>query len=644
MRKRKITVFDVVSGTLLEKFWDPLSGRVSEMSGGQEETKWIHLRPEDEQQKPYIRDVDNLSGERLEELATRLKTNPDQFHTMQSVYLSKPGKKGDTDPRALIDEDKIIVFNEIMKDPATNTINPSDLADRANEAAEAKQLNLSFTKKEAEQYIRQHEQATTDKPENTVRLWEEEASYGPAGWPEAGAYALDLLIFKSAAASNKVNRVPQRYILTVMDLLSRKMYARPLSEKTVTQTNRALREILAEIQIDSEKEEHSFRKIKVLFSDNGSEFARLDTVLGNVKWVVSEPYVHEPLARLNRAHYTLRKQIGRMFTQKKTKRWVDMLPEIIENYNSHENASLTKAYSSRADKKVNDNSNNVTNRLAKEILDFDNRRRAVVKLLVDQWMKIHQIQEDPDGSGRILPRPDRKYLDPSTGNEVVIKGRLPLVHVRMERSKWWTKFTKASMHATWSKEAFALVKRRKYPVDRNGEEIKAADGTRLPSTQNVFYVQKIDSKNFDSGLDIKMGDGVMTVQDNNEREDDEEQYTDNKVTRDTKEYTLPSWWPFYQLNPIPWDRPEHPTIIQDEKDAVLVPEELVPSPQQQADDDEKRKESSQAAVDLSNMLVRSNRRGRAGKYSEIMDRVIPNKKNKKMRGDGINMYTIFPFE
>lgn len=116
-----------------------------------------------------------------------------------------------------------------------------------------------------------------------------------------------------------------RYILVVIDILSRYAWARPLKAKTGDEIVRAFKAIFRQDD----------RKPEFLQTDQGTEFenAKVRAFLRtqNVEqFSVKSPYKAAIVERLNR---TLKSRMWRHFTENGTRKWVDELPRVLHAYN-----------------------------------------------------------------------------------------------------------------------------------------------------------------------------------------------------------------------------------------------------------------------------------------------------------------------
>ena len=120
------------------------------------------------------------------------------------------------------------------------------------------------------------------------------------------------------------------YIMTVIDVLSKFAYAVPIKRKTGDHITEAFKTI------------YRHRKPKLLQTDHGSEFinSKTQALLKslNIEWF--ETYNETKAQIVERFNRTLKDRMYRYFTAKSTKRWIDILPDLVNNYNSSYHSSI----------------------------------------------------------------------------------------------------------------------------------------------------------------------------------------------------------------------------------------------------------------------------------------------------------------
>lgn len=120
------------------------------------------------------------------------------------------------------------------------------------------------------------------------------------------------------------------YILTAIDVFSRFARAVPLKTKAFPHVINGFKSILADAQPH------------LLQTDDGMEF-----INKNIQAYFNENDIKQfsiksvyKAAMVERFHRTLRSRMYRYFTKHDTKRWVDVLPELLHSYNNASHSSL----------------------------------------------------------------------------------------------------------------------------------------------------------------------------------------------------------------------------------------------------------------------------------------------------------------
>ena len=116
------------------------------------------------------------------------------------------------------------------------------------------------------------------------------------------------------------------FILVVIDCFSKKLWIRPLKRKRGDETAQALRSILLSMKY----------QVQSLIFDEGLEY-----VNQYVENVLDEYNIHSYHIRTKlkassaeRVNRTIKEQIWKYFTQTGKERWIDIIDDIVDNYNS----------------------------------------------------------------------------------------------------------------------------------------------------------------------------------------------------------------------------------------------------------------------------------------------------------------------
>lgn len=117
-----------------------------------------------------------------------------------------------------------------------------------------------------------------------------------------------------------------KYLLTAIDIFSKKAYARPLKNKTGSEVVKAMSSIIQEIGT----------KPKNIHSDQGKEFFNKDfkKLMERHKINFYNTFTHLKASICERFNRTLKAKMWKMFSLNGNYKWVKELPELIKNYNN----------------------------------------------------------------------------------------------------------------------------------------------------------------------------------------------------------------------------------------------------------------------------------------------------------------------
>lgn len=117
-----------------------------------------------------------------------------------------------------------------------------------------------------------------------------------------------------------------RYILTVINIFSKKAYAVPLRRKTGAEVKVALEHVLKSLG-------HSIRHIH---TDRGREFynGTVQTMLRQYGVRLYSTFTPVKAAICERFNRTLKNMLWKKFTIRRSNKWIDILPKLIADYNN----------------------------------------------------------------------------------------------------------------------------------------------------------------------------------------------------------------------------------------------------------------------------------------------------------------------
>jgi transposase InsO family protein len=200
----------------------------------------------------------------------------------------------------------------------------------------AKEQDPKVTMKLVTEWLKKQETAQVHAPRKEVKHYFPIKSNG-----KDHIWQADLADFSAQAHNNGgVN-----YLLCVVDIWTRYAWVRPLKKKESKSVNAAFADILSE-----------GRTPQILMSDNGSEFiSRSFQKLReehNIKASYAEPGDHHRMGLIERFNKTIRGAITKYQTAYKTKKWIDVLPKLVKNYNSTVHSSTGSTPGRPDDKKI----------------------------------------------------------------------------------------------------------------------------------------------------------------------------------------------------------------------------------------------------------------------------------------------------
>lgn len=150
-----------------------------------------------------------------------------------------------------------------------------------------------------------------------------EITYPPIGGPD-GTFQLDLMFTNDVKRHNDGFKV----ILVIIEVTSRKFYAYPSKSKKSIFINELFKQFLKEIDYN----------IVNITSDNGGEFINDELELINEKHNINHYFAevgdHHKLGKIDRMVRTIRGKIKLYMTSHNTLRYIDVLPDLVENYNN----------------------------------------------------------------------------------------------------------------------------------------------------------------------------------------------------------------------------------------------------------------------------------------------------------------------
>lgn len=175
-------------------------------------------------------------------------------------------------------------------------------------------VGKEYSLKEIKAFIAEQEVNQIHKQDKTHKIYA--PIVGGEGW-----FQTDLTFYEQYKNNNRGYYI----ILTCIDIISRKAYARALKNKTEDNVIEAFKGIIKEAG-----------NMKVVGFDKGSEFqTKFKNMLKDnvIDYYTSDTGDKHKMAMVERFNLTLRNRLEKYMTAYKTNKWVDVLDDIVYSYN-----------------------------------------------------------------------------------------------------------------------------------------------------------------------------------------------------------------------------------------------------------------------------------------------------------------------
>ena len=197
-----------------------------------------------------------------------------------------------------------------------------------------------------------------------------------------------------------------KYMLNIVDVLSKYAWSVPLKNKTAETVVDAFQKVVTE----------SKRKPSHVWVDEGGEFYNklMDKWLANNKINRYSTHGDHKSANVERFNRTLKTLMWKRFTAENTRRWIDMLPEILKKYNTtvHSSTGMTP---DEASKKKNEK---VVWKTLYDYVKFVPNSKAKFKIgdivRVSRWKGIFEKGFHPNWSEQLYRIDDVLLTNPIT--------------------------------------------------------------------------------------------------------------------------------------------------------------------------------------------------------------------------------------
>jgi hypothetical protein len=214
-------------------------------------------------------------------------------------------------------------MNEQLNKLYTNPINPGSFSGFSNFQRLLKHKNVKATKKQIKQFLQKKESYSLHMPRRK-NFRRKRVIVGGIN----DTFQIDLVDMTTYEKEND----GFKFILTCIDVFSKKAHAMSLKNKNQNSTTDAMEKILKNSipkRIQADKGSEFFNiKFKKLLKDNKI-----------VLYATNSDLKAQTVERFNR---TIKDKMWRIFTEKGNHRWIDILPKLIKSYNNSYHRSIKR--------------------------------------------------------------------------------------------------------------------------------------------------------------------------------------------------------------------------------------------------------------------------------------------------------------
>lgn len=159
-----------------------------------------------------------------------------------------------------------------------------------------------------------------------------------------GYYQMDLTFYPQYQKVNNGYSI----MLCLIEIASRKAYIIPLKNKTENELYNAINKLISNI-----------KGIKAITTDNGSEFTNKKVIQlfkdNNIIHYLGQADDKRTLSIVERFNRTIKNYLRRYFTAYNTYKWIDIIDDIVNNYNNSYHSSIKTTPNNITKKEINNN-------------------------------------------------------------------------------------------------------------------------------------------------------------------------------------------------------------------------------------------------------------------------------------------------
>ena len=240
---------------------------------------------------------------------------------------------------------------------------------------EAKKQDKTVTMKDIKTFLKGQEEYQINKRNDNIKHYHYKIT-APIGY-----YQMDLMFFPQIGAKNRGYII----LLSAIEIATRKGYIIPLKTKTDTGIAEAIEKLI--LKVDN--------RMVAITTDNGSEFLnnKVKKIFqeNSIKHYLGQAGDHKIMGMIERFNRTIKNYLRRYFTSHKTYNWIDIIDDIVFNYNHSFHSGIENEPVSMTKDKIN--------RLRSDAIQHNAFIRDALKIKINDKVRVKYTKSLFDKEG-----------------------------------------------------------------------------------------------------------------------------------------------------------------------------------------------------------------------------------------------------
>ncbi len=261
---------------------------------------------------------------------------------------------------------------------------------------EAKKIDKNISMKDVINFLDGQEEYQINKRNDFIKQYQYKIT------AKKGYYQMDLTFYPKFGAKNRNYTV----MLNAIEISTRKGYIIPLKTKTENDIAEAIKKLLKLVD----------NKIVSVTTDNGSEFLNKEVQAifnsNKIKHYTCQVGDHHIMGMIERFNRTIKNYLRRYFTSHKTYNWIDIIDDIVYNYNHTYHSSIDSEPANMNIEKIN--------RARSDAIQYNAYVRDALKIKVNDLVRVKLNHDKFDKEGEHFTKTIYKVIK-LIGNKFQVK-------------------------------------------------------------------------------------------------------------------------------------------------------------------------------------------------------------------------------